>query len=83
VNDIYRFRSDNAFRPYEGKIASSVVTAGRMNERNEHNKSLNATPKFWARLPTDSDQTVKAFADWARVNSMLYECKLAEFEKDS
>ena len=35
------------------------------------NKSLNATPKLVLNQSTSSVQTVMAFADWARVNSML------------
>ena len=35
------------------------------------NKSLNATPKLCLELSPGFDQTAGAFADWARVNSML------------
>jgi hypothetical protein len=47
------------------------------------NKSLNATPNLCLKLSPGSGETVIAFADWARVNSMLCGRKLEGSNKPS
>ena len=55
------------------KLLPAKTQGTARKERDRANKSLNATPKLCVELLPGLALTVMAFADWARVNSMLDE----------